>query len=139
LKSYIGYGVALAIIIVVGAYVYMDANEVAGPRQLTALERVGDECGLIAEKAASALPEALPFQKLEKAARQSRVLQSCMNDRGYMENPAWVAYAEPIAKKTAEQANISVNEAYETLRRNKMVTFYESDAKTPLYWILSKS
>jgi hypothetical protein len=139
LKSYIGYGVALAIIIVVGAYVYMDANEVAGPRQLTALERVGDECGLIAEKAASALPEALPFQKLEKAARQSRVLQSCMNDRGYMENPAWVAYAEPIAKKTAEQANISVNEAYETLRRNKMVTFYESDAKTPLYWIPSKS
>jgi hypothetical protein len=139
LKSYIGYGVALAIIIVGGAYVYMDTTEVAGPRQLTALERVGDECGLIAEKAASALPEALPFQKLEKAARQSRVLQSCMNDRGYMENPAWVAYAEPIAKKTAEQANISVNEAYETLRRNKMVTFYEVEAKTPLYWIPSKS
>jgi hypothetical protein len=137
LKSY--FGIALIIVIGVGAYFYMDANDVAGPRQLTTLEHVGDECTLIAEKAAAALPEVLPFQKLEKAARQSRVLQSCMNDRGYMENPAWKAYAEPIAKKSAEQDNISVNEAYETLRRNKMVTFYESDAKTPLYWIPSKS
>lgn len=118
---------------------YMDANEDAkAPRTLTALERVGDECELIAEKAAMALPEALPFQKLEKAARKSRVLQTCMNDRGYIENPAWVKYAQPIAAKTAKAENISVSEAYETLRRNKLKTFYEPDPKTPLYWIAAK-
>lgn len=132
------YGVAIAILLGVGVYFYMDANEVEAPSTLTALERVGNECELIAEKAAMALPDALPFQKLEKAARQSRVLQTCMNDRGYVENPAWVKYAEPIAAKTAKAENISVDEAYEMLRRGKLKTFYEPDAKTPLYWIAAK-
>lgn len=133
------WGIAVALLLGVGVYLYMmDASEVEAPRALTALERVGDECELIAEKAAMALPEALPFQKLEKAARQSKVLQNCMNDRGYVENPAWVKYAEPIAAKTAKAENISVDEAYETFRRNKLKTFYEPDPKTPLYWMAAK-
>lgn len=138
MNSKMMYGVAIAILLGVGVYFYMDANEVEAPSTLTALERVGNECELIAEKAAMALPDALPFQKLEKAARQSRVLQTCMNDRGYVENPAWVKYAEPIAAKTAKAENISVDEAYEMLRRGKLKTFYEPDAKTPLYWIAAK-
>lgn len=138
MNNKITVGVAVAVVLGLGAYFYMDASEVKAPRALTALERVGDECELIAEKAAMALPEALPFQKLEKAARQSRVLQTCMNDRGYVENPAWVKYADPIAAKTAKVENISLNEAYETLRRNKLKTFYEPDPKTPLYWIATK-
>lgn len=128
----------MAIVLGVGAFFYMDDSNVVAPRALTALERVGDECELIAEKAAMSLPEALPFQKLEKAARQSKVLQMCMNDRGYVENPAWVKYAEPIAAKTAKAENISVDEAYETLRRIKLKTFYEPNPKTPLYWIVAK-
>lgn len=138
MNNKITVGVAVAVVLGLGAYFYMDASEVEAPRALTALERVGDECELIAEKAAMALPEALPFQKLEKAARQSRVLQTCMNDRGYVENPAWVKYAEPVAAKTAKVENISLNEAYETLRRKKLKTFYEPDPKTPLYWIATK-
>lgn len=138
MNSKVIYGVVIAILLSVGAYFYMDASEVEAPRAQTALERVGDECELIAEKAAMALPEALPFQKLEKAARQSRVLQTCMNDRGYIENPAWVKYAEPIVEKTAKTENISVDEAYEMLRRSKLKTFYEPDSKTPLYWIAAK-
>ncbi len=139
MKSKVGYGVGIAILLGIGAYIYLDATEDAKvPRTLTALERVGDECELIAEKAAMALPEALPFQKLEKAARKSRVLQTCMNDRGYIENPAWVKYAEPIVAKAAKAENISVNEAYETLRRNKLKTFYEADPNTPLYWVAAK-
>lgn len=138
MNSKMMYGVAIAILLGVGVYFYMDANEVEAPSTLTALERVGNECELIAEKAAMALPDALPFQKLEKAARQSRVLQTCMNDRGYVENPAWVKYAEPIAAKTAKAENVSVDESYEMLRRGKLKTFYEPDAKTPLYWIAAK-
>lgn len=130
--------VLVVLMLGVGTYIYMDASEVDTPRAITTLERVGDECELIAEKAAMALPEVLPFQKLEKVARQSRVLQTCMNDRGYVENPAWVKYAEPIAAKTSQAENISVDEAYETLRRNKLKTFYEPDPKTPLYWIIAK-
>jgi hypothetical protein len=122
-------------IIGLASYWYMEASNLDAPRSLTSLERVGDECELIAEKAAAELPEVLPFQKLEKAARTSRVLQTCMNDRGYIENPAWVKYAEPIAKKNAEAEAVSLNEAYETLRRNKMKTFFEPESKTPLYWI----
>lgn len=132
------WGIPVALLLGVGVYLYMETSEVEAPRALTALERVGDECELIAEKAAMALPEALPFQKLEKAARQSKVLQTCMNDRGYVENPAWVKYAEPIAAKTAKAENISVDEAYETFRRNKLKTFYEPDPKTPLYWMAAK-
>lgn len=138
MNSKMMYGVVIVILLATGFYFYMNTSEVEAPRALTALERVGDECELIAEKAAMALPEALPFQKLEKAARQSRVLQTCMNDRGYVENPAWVKYAEPIAAKTAKDENISVDEAYETLRRNKLKTFYEPDPKTPLYWVVAK-
>ena len=136
MKNKLGYGVVLTVLLGAAVYMFMDASDVETPRTLTALEHVGDECELIAEKAAQALPETLPFQQLEKAARQSRVLQNCMNDRGYVENPAWVKYVQSIVVKTAETEKISVNEAYETLRRSKMKTFYEPDQKTPLYWTL---
>jgi len=66
LNSKMMYGVAIVILLGVSAYLYMDVTEPEAPRSLTALERVGDECELIAEKAAMALPEVLPFQKLEK-------------------------------------------------------------------------
>ncbi len=138
MKNKLGYLAVIAIALGAFAYFYMDASEIDNSRTLTALERTGDECGLIAEKAAQALPEVLPFQKLEKAARQARVLQSCMNDRGYIENPAWVKYAQAIVANTAKADNISENEAYETFRRSKMKTFYESDSNTPLYWIMKQ-
>ncbi|WP_020183235.1 hypothetical protein [Methylotenera sp. 1P/1] len=137
MKRYAYYVIGLLILLGLGAYWYTNNQQEQAPRAMTVLEHVGDECELIAEKAAIALPEALPFQKLEKLARKSRVLQTCMNDRGYIENPAWVKYARPIAAKQAEAQHISMDEAYETLRRSQLKTFY-APANTPLYWIPAK-
>jgi hypothetical protein len=130
-------GVPVVMLVLVLAYVYQQQSEVELPKGYTDLERVGDECDLIAAKAAMNLPEALPFQKLEKAARQSKVLQTCMNDRGYIENPAWVKFAEPITQQQAKDKKISVNEAYETLRREKLKTFASIKGEPP-YWILAQ-
>jgi hypothetical protein len=80
------------------------------------------------------LPEILPFQKMEKAARQSRVLVQCMNDHGYSENPKWVQYAEPIVAKEAKAAGISMNEAMETLKRRERLNFAGTPGQ-PQYWI----
>lgn len=80
-----------------------------------------NQCDLIASKAAAELPEQLPFQQLEKAARQSRVLEHCMQDRGYQENPAWVTAATKQAAHIAAAQGVSENEAYETLRRKAML------------------
>lgn len=133
MRQYAYYVLGL-LVLLVGAYWYNDQQGDATSQSQTALARVGDECDLIAEKAAMALPEALPFQKLEKQARTARVLQTCMRDRGYVENPAWVKYAEPIAAKQAKDAHISNNEAYETLRRTHMKVFVASTS-APLYWV----
>ena len=74
------------------------------------------------------------FQALEIAGRKVRVLQNCMNDRAYIENPAWVKYAEPIAQKNATLSQVSFNEAYENFRREAMlVTTTLTDR--PVYWV----
>jgi hypothetical protein len=126
----------VVVLVLLGAYFYQQQLQSDLPKTHTALEVTGDECDLIAEKAAMNLPEALPFQKLEKAARQSRVLQICMNDRGYIENPAWVKFAQPIAQQQAKAQQISENEAYETLRRVKVKAFVSAKNEPP-YWMLA--
>jgi hypothetical protein len=105
-------------------------------KTLTALEKIGDECSYISEKAAMQLPEALPFQKLEKAARKARVLSNCMQDRGYTENPHWVTDAKPMAQKNAESQRVSYDESYETLRRKAMYTFIVTPSEKS-YWIIT--
>jgi len=90
-----------------------------------------NQCDLIASKAAAALPEVLPFQQLEKAARQSRVLDRCMQDRGYQENPAWVAAANKKAQRLAHEQGVSEAEAYETLRRQAML---QAEPQAIGYW-----
>ncbi|HEY0561801.1 MAG TPA: hypothetical protein VGD04_00590 [Methylophilus sp.] len=137
MKKPLRYGLGLLCVLSVGYAVYDFQRTSDMPRELTALEKVGDECDLIAEKAAMALPEALPFQKLEKVARRARVMQNCMNDRGYRENPAWVKFAEPLALQQAKQQQVSQNEAYESLRRSHMLIFY-TPKDAPLYWLAVK-
>jgi hypothetical protein len=134
MSKLIRIAIPLVVLVLVVVYVYQQQSEVELPKHYTDLERVGDECDLIAAKAAMNLPEVLPFQKLEKAARQSHVLQTCMNDRGYIENPAWKKFAEPIAQQQAHDRQISVDEAYETLRREKVVAFSPIKGEPP-YWI----
>jgi len=114
---------ALALILIAGAGVlyWQNMHEDEPERVHGQLAQTINQCDLIASKAAAELPEALPFQKQEKFARQSRVLDRCMQDRGYQQNPAWVAKAYKRAGEIAHAQNISHDEAFETLRRQAML------------------
>lgn len=114
-----------------GVWYWQSLTEVETGNQQTAMGRAINQCDLIATKAAAELPEALPFQKLEKAARQSRVLDRCMQDRGYEENPVWVSETNKRVPDIAREQNISESEAFETLRREAML---QSEGKLPAYW-----
>jgi hypothetical protein len=114
-----------------GVLYWQNLTQDTGDMPLSALAQTLNQCDLIAGKAAAGLPEALPFQKLEKMARQSRVLDSCMQDRGYQQDPAWVASANARAAEIAQAQNISHNEAYETLRRQAML---KDEAAGGSYW-----
>lgn len=114
-----------------GVWYWQSLTEVETGNQQTAMGQAINQCDLIATKAAAELPEALPFQKLEKAARQSRVLDRCMQDRGYQENPVWVSETNKRVPDIAREQNISESEAFETLRREAML---QSEGKLPAYW-----
>jgi hypothetical protein len=132
--------IALPIILIICSvlYSYVNFTEDETVKTLTALEKTGDECSFISEKAAMHLPEVLPFQKLEKVARKARVLSQCMQDRGYLENPLWVRDTKPIAQKNAESQHISYDEAYETLRRKAMYSFTVTPTEKSYWMIVNK-
>jgi hypothetical protein len=119
------------IVIGAGALYWQNLHEDEPAASPTVLVKTIDQCDLIASKAAAELPEALPFQKQEKFARQSRVLDRCMQDRGYQENPAWVTKANVRAGEIAHAQGISQNEAYETLRRQAML---KDETAGTSYW-----
>jgi hypothetical protein len=135
------FAILVPILALGGLMYYADsmAPDDQKPYQLSGLAKVGSECELISEKAATKLPEALAFQRLEKAGRQARVLETCMNDRGYIENPAWALFAKLQAEQEANKTKIIVSkdEAYETLRRKYML-IYQAEKSEPLYWIQTK-
>ena len=91
-------------------------------------------CEGIADKSVANMLAVVDFQKLEIAGRRIRVLQNCMNDQGFVENAAWVAFAQPIAQQNADANHVSVDEAYEQLRRTQMAVFNSQNGE-PLYWI----
>ena len=130
---------ALPILVLGGLMLYADkmAPDDQKPYELSPLAKAGDECQTISEKAALKLPDALPFQRMEKAGRQARVLSNCMNDRGYVENPAWVGFGQLQAAELAKVDKISVDEAYENLRRQYML-IYQAEKAEPTYWLAAK-
>ena len=129
------FAVLVPVLALGGLMLYADnmAPDDQKPYQLSALAKAGDECELISEKAAVKLPEGLEFQRLEKAGRKARVLETCMNDHGYQENPAWALFAKLQAEQAAKVDNISLDEAYENLRRQYML-IYQAEKAEPLYW-----
>lgn len=133
------FAVLVPVLALVGLMIYADkmAPEDQKPYQLSELAKAGNECELISEKAALKLPENLEFQRLEKAGRQARVLENCMRDRGYMENPGWTLFAKLQAEQEAKAGKVSVDEAYESLRRKYML-IYQAEKAEPTYWILAK-
>lgn len=124
--------VLLTVIVMLAVLYWQNLHEDAGSSMRTPLAQTINQCDLIASKAAAELPEALPFQKLEKYARQSRVLDRCMQDQGYQEHPDWRAYIQPQVKQLASQQQISEDEAYETLRRAAMLQAEKPEGVT--YW-----
>ena len=123
-----------------GMMMYADsmAPDDQKPYQLSAMAKAGVECELISDKAAMKLPDALPFQRLEKVGRQARVLEDCMSDRGYQENPDWALFAQLQAAQQVKSNKISEAEAYENLRRKYML-IYQAETSEPLYWQTSNN
>ena len=96
-----------------------------------------DTCTGIADKSVAHLSAIVEFQKLEIAGRRIRVMQNCMNDKGFKENPAWVLFTESLLRKDAKSEDVSANEAYENDRRKDMFRYITTKNK-PLYWIFAK-
>ncbi len=135
MKRLLTFGLPVLAIIAVLIYWYLDSEVESQSQPMSALEKIGDECDLISEKAAMHLSEALPFQKLEKAGRRARVLEDCMYDRAYIENPAWAKFAQPQVQKNVQTQQLSYNEAYENLRRKDMLKF-KAVKDEPPYWVM---
>jgi hypothetical protein len=99
----------------------------------TVLEKQGDICAGIAENAVANLHAIIEFQKLELLARKANVMKRCMEDHGFIENPAWLTSASSLANQTALKLNISNDEALENLKKQDMYILTVRKDK-PLYW-----
>ena len=99
----------------------------------TLLEKKGDFCAGIAENAIANLHAMVEFQKLEILARKANVMQQCMTDQGFNENPDWLIYGTSLAKENAVKLEISQDEALQNLRKQDMYVF-SSKKNKPLYW-----
>lgn len=100
----------------------------------TSLISIGEKCLDFGERAVAKDTPIIEFQQLEREAKRTSVIQRCMTDNGYQQNPAWLGYAQPIAKADAEKANISIDEAIVNLSRKRMQGFAPT-AGRPDYWV----
>jgi hypothetical protein len=107
-------------------------NQANLPKQ-SQLRKVGDECAGISENAVANMTAVVEFQKLEIQGRKINVMRLCMKDHGFVENPNWFVYAQPISLASSVKQNISQDEAIENLRRLDMMQFDETSAH-PIYW-----
>jgi hypothetical protein len=124
----------LALLIVIAGWRYTnDVLETTKPSQKTALQENINACDLITEKAAANLVAIVEEQKLEIVGRKAHVFKLCMGDRGYQENPDWTKFSAPIADKVSKETNVSVDEAFENLRRENMMQITPKKG-TPLFW-----
>jgi hypothetical protein len=136
--GYLKYSVAALLILGVLVYWLRDitnsGNLGAQPVGPSALSLALNTCENVADKSVVGMQAIVEFQKLEIAGRRIRVLQNCMNDQGFIENVAWVAYAQPLAQQSSRAKGVSTDEAYENFRRAQM-TVVTAKSGEPLYWI----
>lgn len=131
--------VGSAIIIAFLAWFFLIVKQNASlPKQkITILERMGDECVGISEKAIIGITPVVEFQKMELLSRKANVLKNCMADRGFHEDAVWRKYAEPLARIKASKQTISIDEAIENIRKVDMLIF-KKQGQRPLYWVSTK-
>lgn len=132
--------IGLAVILCFLAWFFLinNQNQSLSNTETTRLERMGDECTGISEKAIIGMTPVVEFQKLELLSRKANVLKNCMADRGFREDPVWRKYAEPLAKTNASEQNISFDEAIENIRKVDMWVFKKQPERS-LYWVASKN
>ena len=131
----IGLGLAVA----ANTYFYMskdDSSTKPASQRLAqaALLKIGEKCLDFGERAVAKDTSIIEFQQLEREAKRTNVIQRCMTDNGYQQNPAWLKYAQPIASTDAQKANISIDEAIVNLSRIHMQVFTPV-AGRPDYWV----
>ena len=134
MKTSIKYLLVALLAGVAGWWYFNNNAETPPPAQNSELAHVLNECDMITEKAAAKLVAIVEFQKLEITGRKANVFKTCMKDRAYRENPAWTKYATSLAAQKAKNDNISIDEAFETLRRASMVVAQPSQ-DAPLFWM----
>jgi formate dehydrogenase maturation protein FdhE len=133
--------VFIIILLIAFAYWYFNSAQIKALKSSPAddvLEAKIIDCDDITERAAANLVAVVEFQKLEIIGRKARVFKQCMQDHHYVENAEWLKYTTPVAKKVAEQTNISIDEAIENLRRANMV-IAKGDHDRPAYWTSNKN
>lgn len=125
----------VVVLLLGGLYAYNMLGEDVGvaSKKTTQLEDVGSKCLEIRERATAHIVPIIEFQQLELASRRANVFAQCMEDHGFLLNPAWQRYAEPMALARAKAESISTSEAMELLKREHMVQLQEKSGQ-PLYW-----
>ena len=131
----IGLGLAIA----ANTYFYISKNDApakpASPTQAqAALIKIGEKCLDFGERAVAKDTPIIEFQQLEREAKRTNVIQRCMTDNGYQQSPAWLRYAQPIAKIDAQKSNISIDEAIINLSRKHMQVFTSVAGRSD-YWV----
>jgi len=98
------------------------------------LAKMGDRCLDFSERAVANDVPIVEFQMLLRLAKKTNVIEQCMTDNGYKQNPAWLTYARPVATINAAKNKISISEALTSLSRADMQLFAPV-ANRPDYWL----
>lgn len=131
--------IGLSLAIAANTYFYISKDDVsAKPVSQTqaqaTLIKIGEKCLDFGERAVAKDTPIIEFQQLEREAKRTNVIQRCMTDKGYQQNPAWLSYAQPIAKADADKTNSSTDEAIVNLSRKHMQVL-SPVAGQPDYWV----
>lgn len=110
-----------------------DATPSLSPAQ-EQLAKMGDRCLDFGERAVASDVPIIEFQMLVRLAKKTNVIERCMTDNGYKQNPAWLQYAQPIATDNAAKNKVSVSEALTSLSRADMQIF-APNSQRPDYWV----
>jgi hypothetical protein len=96
--------------------------------------KIGEKCLDFGERAVAKDVPIIEFQMLAREAKKANVVNNCMTDNGYVQNPAWAKYAQPIATANAQKENTSSDEAIANLGR-KHLQLFTTVAERPDYWV----
>jgi hypothetical protein len=132
--------ISMILFIIMAAIIYFlydrsasDKAPSLSPAQLQ-MAKMGDKCLDFGERAVAGDVPIIEFQMLVRLAKKTNVIERCMTDNGYKQNPAWLKYAQPIAAENAAKNKISVSEAITSLSRADMQIFSPTTNR-PDYWL----